>query len=195
MSANVAGIFQRGQTFYGPSATVPTGSDLGASVGLEGTIMEFPDIEPGQGAGAKATRSGLKSKAVIMRNAGASTVAAKTVVVFETGYFGKRHNGASGTANIPVAGVIDPFLGSGGCRVGDLCWVFIEGPCEVLKATGDVTQGNRLHCTNDGKVTEIDATPDNDAEAMDQALNCVGTVMTTTTTDPAYCLAYLKIRW
>jgi hypothetical protein len=194
MSANVAGIFQRGKTFYGTAGDIPSTPDA-ASIGLEGTVMEFPDIAPGQGAGAKVVRSGLKTYGVILRNAGASTVAAKTVVVFETGYFGKRHNGASGTAVIPVAGVVDPHLSSAGCRVGDLCWVFFKGPCEVLKAAGDVTQGNRLVCTNDGKAAEVDATPDNDAEAQDQALNALGTVMTTTTTDPADCLAYLDIRW
>ena len=190
---HVDGLPELGRTLYGPTQDIP--SSFAATILLEGVEKEFPDIRRGQSAGVKVQSSGLKRVAVLMRNAGAATVNAGDVVVMETAYFGRRHNGKSGSAGIAVAGVIDPLLNSLGCRVGDMCWVFVEGPTEVNKATGDVTQGNRLLCTNDGKAAEYDSTPDDAAEAQQNSLLTFGTVMETTTTDPAYCLAYLRKTW
>ena len=65
-------------------------------------------------------------------------------------------------------------LPAGGCRVGDLCWVFFKGPVSVLKVTGALSEGDVVVCSaTDGSCQAIGAPADATAAQL-AAINKIG---------------------
>lgn len=153
MPENVAGLPNRGTTFYGPTATIPSTYD-GDGIALEGSVHVFEDFAVPSAPGARTKRSNLRQKCVLVRNTGASSLVAGASQVWEATYRGRRTNGNSGTAGAEVAGIVDPFLGSAVVRVGDLYWLVIKGRVRATKVSGTAwTEGDLLLCDNGGKLT------------------------------------------
>lgn len=173
MSENVAGLPNRGKTFYGPTATIPTtyGAD---SLAIEGSVHVFEDVTIPTSPGARVKRSNYRQKCVLVRNTGASSLVAGAVQKWETGYRGRRTDGNSSAANGEIAGVVDPFLGAAVVRAGDLYWLVIKGRVTAAKATGTAhTEGDLLACDTGGKLTAI-GTPGTDTAAMEYADTAAG---------------------
>lgn len=99
------------------------------------------------------------------------------------------------TATVERAhGVTDPFAGV--LADNEYGWVIIGGMCKykLPTATASVTAGDKVvpHATEDGRISPIDATPDNDAAAMDQAIVWVGQVLETSDVEDALVLGYFR---
>ena len=130
-------LFDRGNTFYGPNQTIDT-TNYGTSVQLEGQKTTRRDRDP---SNPRVLRSQMDVKQVIVRNVSTMSLFAGQVVTWQAGFIGKRVDGLARLPYQHVAGIVDDWLGPQGCRVGDLCWVTVEGPClaAVSLTSGDQT--------------------------------------------------------
>lgn len=107
---------ERGQTYFGTSED----TDVTGGVELEGMEVAF-----------KHAGSGRMVKGRIMRNTGAATITGGMAVINAASYRGQRFDGKCHLNAQACAGVVDPALGTTGCRHDDLCIVFTTGPCSV----------------------------------------------------------------
>lgn len=88
------------------------------------------------------------------QSGGANMLLPKRAVRWENGFEGKRVDGyafrAANTGPEPIAGIVDPFLPSGGVNPGDLFWLQVGGPsictmtAEAADASAKLVQGDRL---------------------------------------------------
>lgn len=149
MSDNVTGLFKRGQTYNGPNKTLS--SSYGQSVGIEGTVRYFDDVDPSSGSpGVKSKRSDRVQTAMIVRNVSGITLLPKRIVKWASGYRGRRVDGYCNATAEEVAGVVDERLGSSGVRNYDLFWIQVKGPCLcktglAAAAATAVTEGQILY--------------------------------------------------
>jgi hypothetical protein len=109
----------RGETYYGTSGTIDT--DNYGGVEFEGKEVEFLDTE-----------SSMMVRGRIMRNVSAATMYGGQSVVCASGYHKQRFDGKTRLTATRSDGIIDPLLATIGVRVGDLCIVFYQGPCDVI---------------------------------------------------------------
>ncbi len=144
-------VVERGQTYYGADQTIDTGDY--ADVHLEGIVGEFLDTDVDD---VTKLRSSRKTRARLMRNVSGSTVYARAAVSMEDDYDGERF-GTTYTTACRSGGIIDDRLGSGGCRNGDMCWVFFEGPVyyDTPSASPTTAIGDLLYIKTDdeGRLT------------------------------------------
>jgi hypothetical protein len=119
---------ERGQTFYGPTATVPT--TYGQSVAYEGRPVVLDDMDP---TNTKVKRSQRKVYGILVRNVSGFTLYAGQAVKWAAGYRGKRVDGlAYDVEATEVAGVVDDFLPAAGVRTGDVFILIVKGPVLAL---------------------------------------------------------------
>ena len=121
---------ERGCTYYGTSGTIDASTDYGG-IEMEGLPVAFKDTDTSD---PTIIQSGRLVKGRIMRNVSGFTIPGGIMVSHKTAYRGRRFDGRTITYGQEVAGVVDPRLGTAGCRSGDLCIVFTKGPCDVYVA-------------------------------------------------------------
>jgi len=148
MADNVTGLFPRGSTYNGPNKTLS--SSYGVSVGLEGQMKHFKDVDSTSGSpGIKSQRSDRVVTCICVRNVSGFTVLPKRLVAWATGFVGRRINGYTEATSEQAAGVTDEFLSSSGARDEDLLWIQVKGPGLLNMPVGqvvDVSEGDALHC-------------------------------------------------
>lgn len=174
----------RGKTYYG-TETIPSTYE-GPSIDAEGFEHAFDDIAAGQTTQVKVKRSNRKCYARLLRNAtSATTLAAGDIVTWKAAFRGRRVGGLGTDVSAEVAGVVDDHLPSSGCRVGDLCWVFFQGPILTNKVTGDdLAEGEVVVCSATDSKCQAIGVPADATAAQTAALNKLGRVFTAAT-DPA----------
>lgn len=96
----------------------------------EGTVKVFPDVNPRTGV----VRSGRLKKCVAVRNSSGATLFAKRAVTFTAGsaraVAGYVYE--DGRAGKATAGIVDEYLPAAGVANGDIFWVTVDGPTEIL---------------------------------------------------------------
>jgi hypothetical protein len=179
---------ERGQTYFGTSGT----TDVTGGVELEGMEVAF-----------KHAGSGRMVKGRIMRNTGAATITGGMAVINAASYRGQRFDGKCHLNAQACAGVVDPALGTTGCRHDDLCIVFTTGPCSVYM--GDqliaVVEGDLAYAmtaatsgaTTAGRIITLGATAAATAAITDGvaiAINRLGRAMSALTASQTAAAAY-----
>lgn len=140
--ANAAALaIDLGQTYYGPTRTIPANREPNTS--LEGSEKRINDYAPTTSyRGARVKRSNRQRLFVLVRNGGAANVLPKQCVKWKATFVGKQVDGAVGTDGDIAAGIVDETLPAAGARPGDLFWLCIEGPTLALKAnTAAIAEG------------------------------------------------------
>lgn len=140
MPDNASASLIRGQTFYGPTATIPTAGESASQEGFEKT---FADYNPTVTNGAKALRSGASVYCRLVRNSSGINLLPKRVVKYKSTYYKKRVDGYCTLDFDNCAGVVDEHLPTAGVRDGDLFWITYRGPTLVL--TNLAGDGTNLH--------------------------------------------------
>ena len=123
-----AQILAQGETFHGPTKTLPTSGYSAASLAAEGQEVAFKDSVTGRLVYGR-----------IMRNVSGITVYGGRAVANSTTaeLHKKRFIGYAGSATFAAAaaGIVDPLLVTTGCRNHDLCIVYYSGPCDCMPDT------------------------------------------------------------
>ncbi len=154
-------VIKRGSGFHNTGTTVPT-ADYGG-VSREGTRRSFADQGAADG-NIRSRRSGGEGLFVLVRNVGALPLMPKRLVVWASGYIGKRVDGYGYVPGERVAGVVDEFFTASGVPKGELFWLQVKGPCLCKLPFPEVTEalfsaGDRLVCstaaTSQGKTQHI----------------------------------------
>jgi hypothetical protein len=196
MADNVTKLPPLGKTYGSSSAT-------GVSVGLEGTMKVFADVDYSGTSQVKAKRSGNDVRAILVRNTSGITLNAKAGVTYATGYQGRRVDGYHRLDGGGCSGIVDPFL-TGGCANNDLFWMIVEGPCVCSKDTSATavikddwvvaeTAAASTFSTTAGRIKSI-ITTSNQTFAASYALNAIGIAMSTSATTNADILVRLRRR-
>lgn len=194
MADNVTGLPRLGATYFtGPNRTAPTSPTT--SIGLEGITKTFADVTPGQGAGVDKQRSGHEKVCRLVRNVSGIALLPGRVVVYKSGFYGKRVDGYVTTDYALAAGVVDEHLPAAGCPNNDMCWITVHGPTVVKSdiaaaATNVISQGDPLvaltaatsQATTAGRIQPYVATS-NATQAASQAMNRIGRAMSASTTN------------
>jgi hypothetical protein len=146
-------MIERGQTHRGTDGAIDTSAY--GDTKMEGLPTSFPDVNIDD---PTILNSGRLLQGRIMRNVSGFTVyAGHTVIQSATAELrNKRFIGYTATTAVEAAGVVDPWLGSGGCRNGDMCNVFQSGPCPVLLADtwgSDVVIGDFMYAVTGAGTT------------------------------------------
>jgi hypothetical protein len=157
---------ERGRTYYGTSGTIDASTDYGG-IELEGMPVAFKDTDT---TDPTIIQSGRLVRGRIMRNVSGFTIPGGIMVSHKTAYRGRRFCGRTCVTALEAAGVVDPRLGTTGCRDGDLCIVFTKGPCDVYVADSvaativaadlayAITGATSAATTDSGKVEAVAAT-------------------------------------
>lgn len=120
---------ERGSTYHGLAGTIP--SSPVQSVGLEGRPHVAPDMNPSD---KTVRRSQNDVHTLIVRNSTGGTIYAGRLMLWASGYRGKRVAGYVNTLGAEIAGVVDDHIGSSGVRDGDLFHLVVKGPCLALNS-------------------------------------------------------------
>lgn len=196
MADNVINLPARGKTYGSSSAT-------GVSVGLEGTVKVFKDIDYSGTSSVKTPRSALDVTCILTRNVSGVALLPKMLVTYKTLYQGRRVDGYTVLDQGIVAGVVDEFLPSTGVANNDLFWLVVRGPSMCLKSKDgntlakddyvvSITAAASTTSTTAGRIMSIAATS-NQTNAMSQALNRIGIAMSTSATTNADILVNVKL--
>lgn len=162
--------FGRGETAYGIGGTIDSSNLLFAE--LLGASVSFQDDNPT----TKAKNSQAQVLCVAMRNKTGGALLPGDVVLFSGTTFGETGATVTQSASPNVfAGVVDEYLPAAGCPNNDVCWIVVRGPttAKITTKSGAAAAGGLVlmpSATNNGKLDFIDTTPDDDAEAMNQAI-------------------------
>lgn len=152
------GLLAPGQTFYGPSATIPTAGTAAGSyatlqkTGWEGLKVELPDQDT-----TFTKRSGATVTALIVRNVSGISLMGGLAVRYKAGYRFRQVDGYSNVLGGQVAGIVDPHLTS--VRDGDLFLLYVNGPCLVrvpLTAAGFNSSGSGVAWVKGGTIVDGD---------------------------------------
>ena len=136
--SNVTGLPNLGQTYHGG-----TPDSISQSVGLEGTEMQFKNVDDSS-PGVQVASDGRMITARLVRNSSGAELIPGHAAMWDSSYRGKRCDGMSNTTNGEVAGIIDPSLNSNVAE-NDLFWIIRKGPCTVkLVGTGATVSGGDL---------------------------------------------------
>lgn len=130
MTDKVGGLPNRGRTYYGPNVTIS--SSYGPNIGLEGQEQSFRDVDYSGGPGILAPRSNRENVCLLVRNASGINLLPKRVAKWKAGFRNKRVDGYCAIGEEACAGVVDEWLPSAGVRDGDLFWLCVKGPTQVL---------------------------------------------------------------
>jgi len=146
-----ASIIVPGATYFGPSNTIDTTNYKKTS--LEGQPHILPDQDL-----SFVLRSGAKVYAVAARNVSGITLMPGLAVRWQAAYRFRRFDGYSDTLGGAVGGIIDPNL-TAGVRHGDICLIYVHGPCLVrvpLTAAGFNSSGSGVAWVKGGTIVDGD---------------------------------------
>lgn len=160
--------FERGTTGYAGRGT-PDASNLLFSNQI-GQIRVVPDVNPDTGV----QNSGLQVTMMLCRNVIGSALLPGQAVLFSATEIGNTGATVTQTGSPNVFfGIVDEYLPAAGVPDDDVFWLVIKGPTTALITSSAGTTGGQLYMpsgTDNGKLDIIDATPDNDLEAQNQAI-------------------------
>lgn len=122
--------FQRGNTGYGPGATIDSGNLKFAE--LLGQVKEFEDEKWGD-YGAKGTNSMFQVTCMVVRNTSGGALLPSQTVVIDSNF---NATGVSAVSEGPFA-VVDEFLPAAGVVANDVFYVVIHGPAQVITTPGN----------------------------------------------------------
>lgn len=166
-----------GQTFF-EGQSPPTTYD--ASRQVEGRLAAFQDLPQTKPAnGPISLTSGRQPCCRFTRNLGAAALSGGAVcrADFTSGNSRDRTAGITNTAAMKVLGIVHHHYGTGAIVQHDLGWLVEAGPCWANKDGAAYTAGDRVVCDALGQVVAV-AAPANDQDAVDDAINFVGEVLT-----------------
>jgi len=150
-------LMERGQTAYGPTASIDTNALK--FVHWEGKEFTFEDIDYNDvSVGTKPLRSKAMVKCRIVRNMSSATLLPKRLARLKKSGLDilSRVDGYACTTADGPCYPIDEFLPAAGVRHGDLFYVVVEGPAMVLT---DIASGaNNLISVGDWLVSLTGAT-------------------------------------
>lgn len=133
----------------------------------------------------------------LMKNATGGAIKAGALVIPSASNYPSEIADETATAEVSC-GVVDPFL-TADPAANEYCVVIVEGMCmyKLPNASASVTALDLVipHATEDGRIEPVDATPDNDAEAQNQAMCCVGRVLETSDVENALVIGYKRRQW
>lgn len=157
---------ERGQTGYGGST--PDASNLRFANQI-GQIRVFPDQGPDG-----TQYSGLQVTAMLCRNLIGANLLPKQPVLLSATAIGNTGPTVTQSASPNVFfGIVDEYLPAAGVVDDDVFWLVLKGPTTALIESSGGVSGGQLFmpsASNNGKLDIIDPTPDNDLEAMNQAI-------------------------
>lgn len=125
---------------FARGATLGVTSTQGGNVA--GVVKLFLDADPRQPVNRFSNRL---VKCVAVRNARTDSTALlpKQVVKFKPAALLSEVDGLADNTH-SVIGVVDEYLPTAGCAVGDICWVVVQGPSTCLKTATSVSAGAGL---------------------------------------------------
>jgi hypothetical protein len=182
---NVLTQFAKGETRYG-GVNIPDSGDWDTSIDnsnfQEGAEADVQYELKKTVAGVQSAPRNWKRRIMVVRNAGATTLAAGDAVKWSAG-FHRRRVEKNASAEGKCAGIVIDVLTSNGCVQYDMCAIVRSGPCWATKATGDggIAEGVRVIATSGGKVESVSA-PSDAQDAFDFACRKVGTAIVTAAT-------------
>lgn len=115
---------------------------------LLGQEVEFTDNDPAAVSGVESMLSGMKSTAMLVKNANATVPAPGTAVIW--GSPGTTVNGNAG-ADAAAAGIVDPSLITGPVQ-GEKFLLFIYGPVKCLTTAVNLAAGAKVKTAATGRV-------------------------------------------
>lgn len=156
--------FDRGQTLYGPDATIDANDLQGAH--LLGMEKEFEDLDYGSTSpGALPHRTGEKVVCRLVRNTSGVTLLGKRLVKLNAA--GTEATGYA-TVEAERCAATDEWLTSAGVRANDVFWAVVRGPAVVTTPVAgsdfgsDIAAGDRLQSmTTSGNSTTTGTTAHN----------------------------------
>lgn len=136
-----------GSTFYGATMTVPTSANY-AKLSLEGQPVVVQDKD--YRLSSNSLRSGRNVRCVIARNVSGLTLLPGLGVTWQAAYRFRRFNGYSAVVGGICDGIIDPHIPpSQGVRDGDMCLIFLHGPCLVRPPISSATSSAAIGSTTE----------------------------------------------
>ena len=100
----------------------------------------------------------------LVKNTSGSALLPYEIVKFEAGYRGLHVDGYAGSADDPVAGVVDPLLPAAGVPDDGYFYIVTYGPCKIRAQadTSAITTGSRISSDTAGRFKEAADTSDAD---------------------------------
>jgi len=168
MNSN-AQVLARGETFHGPTKSLPTSGYSADSIAAEGKEVVFIGAD------------GRPLYGRIMRNVSGGTIAEGLLVTHTAGYRNKRFGVVTASAAKEAAGVIDSEL-LAHCRNHDLCIVFYKGRHEYSVSdaqTTNIAEGDVLVAQDEGQAsTTVPGTAASSTALIFDAADTTGDVET-----------------
>lgn len=129
----------RGQTFYGPTATIDTSNYGGKE--WAGVEMEFIDRNPFSNTQPNP-RSNRIVKCRFVRNVAGVALLGQKLASIATGTYGAHIDGYCTLIAQTNVFPIDEYLPAAGVRNYDMCWIVTEGPALVLNDLAGAANNN-----------------------------------------------------
>lgn len=124
----------------------------GENTHLLGRVAYFDDIDRQSTSQVPGPTTGMRVKAVWVKNTKATALLPGEIARWEAGYVGTRTDEYNGVA-APGAGVVDHNLPAAGVAAGYHYWLIQEGPTELIHAGNDtLTTGSLLVTAAAGRV-------------------------------------------
>ena len=200
--------FNRGETYYG-LGTTPDLSFGPGGINLEGKEY-LAEVNPQSSYSPQSDTSGRKVRVRITRNRSAiyllpRRIARNSIGTASAGY--PLGTGVDGyvyqTSDLP-AGVIDEFLPPQGVAPGDLFYLVIEGPTQVITATSGTISiaaaaqiaaqtGTSATSSDSGFVTALNQTSTTVAQFQQKLGRAEGNLAATVVANSAIMAAVVKI--
>lgn len=137
----------------------------GENTHLLGRVAYFDDIDRQSTSQVPGPTTGMRVKAVWVKNTNAGALLPGEIAKWESGYVGTRVDDQC-AVDTPGAGVVDHNLPAAGVAAGLHFWLIQEGPTEVIHAGNDtISAGSLLVTAADGRVDLYDGTDTSASEA------------------------------
>lgn len=158
-------------------AHIGLGKTLAASTNthLQGKIAHFEDRD--WDANPPTLLSSWIVEAVWVENASGSTLVASEICDWGSSEYFKEIGDNQAGADEIGAGVVDPWVGSGGVATGRYFWLIRKGPCKIINAgNGALTEGLMVKT---GAAGRVDATNLADTDEIPEIFATIGRSMET----------------
>ena len=150
-------------------------------LGQRGYFLDFD--RTATAGGVKTNLSGMVGEAILVYNNNGGTLAAGTVMQWDTGATygpGRGVETAGSTTTVP-AGVVNPYI-SAAVPIAGIFWLILTGPCKFLFSTGTtLAPADLLACGASGRVIKATVGTTNDHYTVGTTIDAVDTAIATDT--------------